>query len=145
MKKSNSLLSVLIIILAVVLSSCSSTTSKEKTHIEEVEIPVEYVGKTNPLANNPDAIVSGKSVYESNCLVCHGKTGAGDGPAGASLDPKPGDLGEVAENDNADEIFWRVSDGGMYAPFNSSMPAWKGVLSEDKRWQVVSYIKTLNR
>ena len=31
----------------------------------------------------------GKDLYDQNCASCHGETGAGDGPAGASLNPKP--------------------------------------------------------
>lgn len=31
----------------------------------------------------------GKRVYAQNCASCHGATGAGDGPAGAQLNPKP--------------------------------------------------------
>jgi mono/diheme cytochrome c family protein len=145
-KKSIWLLLGLIVIFAVILSACATAKPAENAEAGEAvdqAIPAEYAGKTNPMESNTDAVAAGKTVYEANCLSCHGETGAGDGPAGASLNPKPGDLIEVAANDSVDRIFWRVSEGGMMAPFNSSMPAWKGVLSEDERWQVISYIKTL--
>src|SRR5690606_18292313 len=29
----------------------------------------------------------GKALYQQNCAVCHGSSGAGDGPAGTALDP----------------------------------------------------------
>ena len=29
-------------------------------------------------------------------------------------------------------------------PFNSAMIAWEGALTEEQRWQVVSYIRTLS-
>jgi mono/diheme cytochrome c family protein len=132
----------LLIILA--LSACASPAPVETAEPEaDVAVPTEYAGLTNPLEGNADAIEAGKVVYETNCLSCHGEKGMGDGPAGASLSPKPGNLVEVAENDTVDRIFWRVSEGGMMEPFKSSMPAWKGVLSEDERWQVVSFVKTL--
>ena len=38
-------------------------------------------------------------------------------------------------------LFWRVSEGGMIEPFNSLMPAWKDTLSDDERWQVITYIR----
>jgi mono/diheme cytochrome c family protein len=31
----------------------------------------------------------GKKSYEVLCILCHGYTGAGDGPAGVALDPSP--------------------------------------------------------
>jgi mono/diheme cytochrome c family protein len=145
-KKSIWLLFGLVVVLAVILSACGAAKPAEKAETGQAAdeaIPAEYAGKTNPMASSADAVAAGKTVYEANCLSCHGETGAGDGPAGASLNPKPGDLIEVAANDSVDRIYWRISEGGMIAPFNSSMPAWKGVLSEDERWQVISYIKTL--
>jgi mono/diheme cytochrome c family protein len=36
-----------------------------------------------------DLVAKGKEVYETNCASCHGPNGAGDGPAGAALNPKP--------------------------------------------------------
>jgi len=147
MKKSILLLLGMALILAIFLTACGGAQPAASTGTEgeggaaDVPVPAEYAGKTNPVANNADAIAAGKVLYTDNCLSCHGETGVGDGPAGASLDPKPGNLDEVAANDTADRIFWRISEGGMEAPFNSSMPAWKSVLSEDERWQVVSYIQ----
>jgi mono/diheme cytochrome c family protein len=46
-------------------------------------------------------------------------------------------MGEI----NDAYLFWRVSEGGVMAPFNSAMPAWKGALSETQRWQVVNYLR----
>lgn len=33
----------------------------------------------------------GKEAFEMNCASCHGEKGAGDGPGGANLNPKPRD------------------------------------------------------
>lgn len=46
------------------------------------------VNATNTAANS-DLVAKGKEVYEANCASCHGPNGAGDGPAGAALNPKP--------------------------------------------------------
>ncbi|MCX7998904.1 MAG: c-type cytochrome [Leptospiraceae bacterium] len=43
---------------------------------------------TNTSAGS-DLVAKGKEVYEANCASCHGPNGAGDGPAGAALNPKP--------------------------------------------------------
>ncbi len=31
----------------------------------------------------------GQTLYEDNCLICHGPKGEGNGPAAAALNPKP--------------------------------------------------------
>jgi mono/diheme cytochrome c family protein len=36
----------------------------------------------------PD-VAKGKEIFAQRCVPCHGPTGHGDGPASASLDPKP--------------------------------------------------------
>ena len=41
-------------------------------------------------------------------------------------------------------LFWRVSEGGAMPPFNSAMLAWKGTLSEEEIWQVISYVRTFS-
>ncbi len=39
-------------------------------------------------AIQPD-VAKGKEIFAQRCVPCHGSTGHGDGPASASLDPKP--------------------------------------------------------
>jgi mono/diheme cytochrome c family protein len=34
-------------------------------------------------------------------------------------------------------------EGGAMAPFHSSMPAWKSILSEEQIWQIIAFIRTL--
>lgn len=42
-----------------------------------------------------------------------------------------------------DYLFWRVSEGGAMEPFNSGMIAWKGILDEQARWDVLNYVQAL--
>ena len=69
--------------------------------------------------------------------------GKGDGPGASGMDPKPANLAAEQASLKDDYIFWRVSEGGKMAPFNSSMPAWKGKITDDQIWQIVTYIHTL--
>ena len=100
-------------------------------------VPAEYAGKTNPLG--ADAATAGAEVFKTNCEACHGPQGHGDGPAGAALDPKPKNLAELQTTAGDDYLFWRVNTGKE----GTSMVAWKGVLTDEQIWQVISFIRTL--
>ncbi|RMD99550.1 MAG: cytochrome c, partial [Bacteroidetes bacterium] len=107
--------------------------------------PEEFASLENPFANDQEAIEAGKAIYETNCVACHGAEGMGDGPAAESLDPKPAMLADGAMMGDLSDgyLFWRVSKGGQMEPFNSAMPAWEAGLTEEQRWQVISYVRTL--
>lgn len=138
MKKNLWILLAVLVLGALVLSACGGGSKPTE---EAKPVPADYAGKTNPLGS--DAAADGKDVYELNCLSCHGETGAGDGPAGASLDPQPANLPEELPNLQDDFVFWVISEGGAAAGLSPSMAAYKDVLSEDEIWQVVTYIRTL--
>jgi len=104
--------------------------------------PVEYADKNNPLDGKTDAVEAGKSIYNINCASCHGEKALGDGPAAASLNPKPRSLAEDGALSDA-YLYWRIAEGGIMEPFKSTMPAWKTFLSEEQIWQVVAYLRTL--
>lgn len=107
--------------------------------------PRDFAGLGNPFADDEAAIAAGKVIYETNCATCHGPEGAGDGVAAEGLNPKPASLsdGMMMRELSEGYLFWRVSKGGAMEPFNSAMPPWENVLSEEARWQVISYIRTL--
>jgi mono/diheme cytochrome c family protein len=89
----------------------------------------------NPFVNNEDAIKKGKKLYAQNCTICHGTKGKGDGMAGAALKPKPANFTlERIQSQSDGAIFWKMTEG------RSPMAAYKGMLSEEQRWQIVTYI-----
>ena len=102
-------------------------------------VPSEYAGKTNRLGT--DAAVEGAKVFKSNCEMCHGPQGHGDGVASGSLDPKPKNLAILQETAADDYLFWRISEGKP----GTSMVAWKGILTEEQIWQTVSFIRSLEK
>jgi len=90
----------------------------------------------NPLPGKDIDI--GKSVYTTRCVVCHGATGAGDGPAGKALTPPAANhTAAYVQNQTDGEIFWKISEG------RGAMVGWKLILTEEERWAVVNYIRTL--
>jgi copper transport protein len=98
----------------------------------------DYTLLPNPVPVSNQSVADGQAIYMQNCVVCHGQTGHGDGPAAQSLNPKPFDL-TVHVGLHADGVLWGwISDG---IP-RTAMPAWKTQLSENQRWEVVDFLRT---
>ena len=140
MKKSLFALMAVLILGAMVLSACGGAATPAAVQRETP--PSDYANKTNPLAGNADAVAAGKAEFISLCQSCHGESGAGDGPAASALTPKPANLDLTAKEASDAYMFWRISEGGSMAPFNSAMPAHKDTMSEEQIWQVISYVRT---
>lgn len=122
------------------LAACGgneSSSSGTSTTATLAPVPAEYAGLKNPLGE--DAAGAGAEVFRTNCEMCHGPQGHGDGPAGQSLEPRPGNLAEVQARAGDDYLFWRIHDGKP----GTSMVAWKGILSDEQIWQAVAFIRTL--
>ncbi len=163
-KKNLVLLPVTLVLGALLVAGCSSAPQtaedsnevgehmKDDAHSEgeehaHIDPPHEYEDLTNPFGNDDhEAVEAGEAIYETNCATCHGPKGAGDGLGAEGLDPKPANLADAHMMEELSDgyLFWRVSEGGTFEPFNSAMPPWKGVLSEDERWQVITYLRSLS-
>jgi mono/diheme cytochrome c family protein len=89
----------------------------------------------NPTADDPATLTRGALVYRTRCVSCHGDEGRGDGPASAALDPKPADLGEIAERKGAGAIAANIRYGK-----NAGMPAFEGILTDTELWDVANYV-----
>lgn len=114
--------------------------------------------KKGELAPEPaaDMIEAGKRVYFTKCVWCHGVDGAGDGPGADRLWPRPRNFnqgtfkirhtasGELPLFDakkptpGQNDLFETVTHG---LP-GSAMPSWEGILTEEQRLQVLSFVTT---
>ena len=126
---------ILFVLVTLSLAACSSEPANPAT--APASVPVDYAGLTNPLS--ADAAIAGADGFKNNCVVCHGSQGHGDGLAGTSLDPAPKNLPELSAIVADDYLFWRISTGKD----GTAMVAWKGILTDEQIWQVVSFIRTL--
>lgn len=101
--------------------------------------PPEAKNVKNPVARSDKVIADAKKTAEANCVACHGAKGVGDGPAAAALPVKPANWTSPAVQGESDgEIFWKITNG------RGPMPPWKH-LSENDRWALVHYIRTLKK
>lgn len=80
---------------------------------------------------------SGKVLYEQNCLVCHGETGYGNGPAAANLKTKPFDL-TVHALQHDDSYFIAVMGNGR-----GEMPVFRGKLTTADMLNLIQYMRQL--
>jgi mono/diheme cytochrome c family protein len=110
--------------------------------------PAEFASLRDPLTATPDNLAKGKAMFDANCAICHGPGGAGNGSAGASLNPKPANFTTPIHAALPDGYwFWRLTKGGQVAPFSaagSAMPPWETSLSAQQRWQVILYEHTFS-
>jgi mono/diheme cytochrome c family protein len=108
--------------------------------------PAEYVNARSTRWGDAAAIARGEQLFQTYCLMCHGADGKGTGPVAKGLPHPPADLTHHfhrAPGDGDAYLFWRISEGGQVEPFKSSqstMPAYKTVLSDDQRWDVLAYV-----
>lgn len=94
----------------------------------------------NPLTGNTSVLPDAKALYIANCGPCHGDKGRGDGPAASGLNPRPADHSSVAvQNESDGAIFWKLSEG------RAPMPGYKKIFSDQQRWELINYIRTLAR
>lgn len=106
-------------------------------------IPADYARLRNPLPATPNAIRAGETLYQANCASCHGSEGAGDGPAGEALSPPPANLRMSMRMPITSDsyLMWAIGEGG--AQLDTAMPAFADALSQQDRWQIIHYLRTL--
>jgi mono/diheme cytochrome c family protein len=107
-------------------------------------IPTPYVPLTarfqqNPLPDTPETVAAGKQVFLAHCAICHGVGALGDGPAAATLIPRPVNLRVHVPQHAPGELHYWISEGIA----GTAMPSWKGELSETQRWQVIRFLQAL--
>jgi mono/diheme cytochrome c family protein len=105
--------------------------------------PAEAASLSNPAKNRPEMVKLGKELYEQRCLDCHGREGKGNGFMSAQLKRDgqpiaPTNLASQMVQANTDgELFWKITNG------KSPMPSSRVRFSDEERWAIVAYIRTL--
>lgn len=83
-------------------------------------------------------VLSGRVIYSTICIRCHGVDGKGDGQM--KFTPPVADLTSPAVQGKLDaRLFKSVHDGKT----NTAMGAWRESLTDDEIWDVLAYVRTL--
>lgn len=105
--------------------------------------PGAVVGAPPPA--DPELLALGRTIYDKQCVACHGPTGRGDGEAAYLLYPKPRDFTQATyrlvstwERTPTDQDLFNTLSRGMPG---SAMPSWEH-LPERTRWALVRYIES---
>ena len=91
----------------------------------------------------------GKAVYQKWCAGCHGETGAGDGPAAATMLPRPRNFTGAVYKIRSTASGQLPTDADLERAVaeglpGTAMPPWQGRLSDAERRDVVAYLKTFS-
>jgi cytochrome c5 len=93
-----------------------------------------------PLTASPKVIAEGKANYGIFCEGCHGPRADGAGPIAIKFSILVADLTTPqVQQQNDGELFWKLSHG------YGAMPRWGDVLSDDDRWQLIAFIRSLKK
>ncbi|HEY0972370.1 MAG TPA: cytochrome c [Gemmatimonadales bacterium] len=90
----------------------------------------------NPTAPTPESLENGRKYYQVNCAVCHGLSGAGDGPVTMYGLPVPSIISPVTQG-YSDGYLWGIIRNGR-----GLMPNYNRIEDAD-RWDVVNYMRGL--
>jgi mono/diheme cytochrome c family protein len=108
--------------------------------VQAVNLPsAEAAARANPLPATADSVERGRGLYLANCAACHGTTGAGDGVTAAGWLPPIPPFDEVVPNLPDGQLAFRIAVGTA----GTRMPAFASTLSENDRWDLVNYLRTL--
>ena len=96
------------------------------------KVPQADKERVNPYAGQADAVAAGENLFRNNCAKCHGANAQGKGS-------RPSLISERLAGATDGEIAWIIKNGQSF----KGMPSWGG-LPEQMRWQIVTYIRSLN-
>jgi len=102
-------------------------------------VPAEAKLVQNPLKPSDADRSATRKLYLDKCAECHGDAGKGDGSQARMYDPLPTNFTDAAHMHGVTdgELFYKISEG------HRPMPAFKKRLTQEQRWQLVLFVRSL--
>ena len=101
------------------------------------ELVPQEAAQKNPVASTEASLAAGKTLFETNCVMCHGQTSAERGPVGKKLSPPPPGLGH--------DMVQGLSDAAIFTAITQGfgrMPPFQDKLTTRERWELVNFLRT---
>jgi DMSO reductase family type II enzyme heme b subunit len=121
---------------------------KEASALGELAAPVEVPSET---PNTVQELTLGREMFQKmQCALCHGETGAGDGPqvpslkdaAGLPVQPRDFNTGLFRGGHTGRDLYLRIYNGLAGTPM---VPYGEDQLTPAERWALVHYVQSLRR
>jgi len=126
------LLMLLTLSLAMAQTSSVASGKNSSVYAELAKAPRKAATRRNPLESDPDAVAAGGKLFAQHCAECHGNMAEGGKKA-------PSLRADEVQHATPGALFWLLTNGVV----RRGMPVWSK-LPEPQRWQLVSFIKSLN-
>lgn len=118
---------VLLVLVSCLLALASSSGAWLAT------VPERDRTRTNPYANQPEAIAAGQRIFQEHCARCHGADAEG-------TKKRPSLRSSRVQQEATDgDLHWLLVNGNRA----QGMPSWVK-LGDPQIWQVISYVKSLH-
>jgi mono/diheme cytochrome c family protein len=127
-------------IVAFLLSISFNSVAQEKPKGKPWSAPEASSKVKNPVKSDENSLKEGKEIFSQQCKSCHGAKGKGDGPKAEKIDISCGDFtaDDMAKQTDGD-LFWKTTEG------RKPMPSFKEKLSDNERWTVINYVRSLGK
>ncbi len=95
----------------------------------------------------------GRKLYVSYCMLCHGKTGKGDGALSKAMKITPADLTTTIRS-RSNTILTKIITGSgtqtitgrdRHNILNDAMPEWNNIFDKDQVTSLIAYLRFLGR
>lgn len=117
----------------------SSQTAPSQAVPHQFVITPEQKARKNPEKFTEESVEKGKSLYTSQCAMCHGKAGDGKGDLAEVMHVSPPDFTKP-------DTLAKRTDGELFTIINvgsTPMPAEENRLKEFQIWNMVNFLRSL--
>ena len=112
----------LILLTSLTAIACGKSEAPAAPSVEKAPAKTAEPAPTPTAAANAD---DPKEVFKTRCVMCHGESGKGDGPAAVALNPKPRNYtdAEWQKSVTDDQLKKTITGGGASVGKSALMPA----------------------